>query len=983
MVNSPPFGASTDETISIDYDHCKVTLTSSNFNGAVYPTLSVDALFVALGIGKQDRVLVVGTYPWNSLPPGCTAIERIDDTLAFADGAFDVSISLGGIEASPNPSLWCSELQRVSLRGLIEAPSEMAVIATPSPDHRWLISQVDGMLTFRPRPFVRAPFRHFVRHAMRKDTVLRRRWLLDYRNVSNVQFEWNGSFDTSQIAPDDASYSPDKPELLAEACADSVINDIRFGAAFSRTLLAEAQRSVESSPNTALYHNVLGCVQWMGGRKADARRSFESARLLEPSNAAYTANAVCADHGSPEVVTLPPEPEDVADIQENWAGKVYYAFVGYDDRLAEDIGILPDDRVLDVGGGQRPLRRADVSVDFDVFEGVHRQGQAISREKPLVCGDVHHLPFADKSFDVVCCRMVLEHVDDPAAAVSELQRVGKRVFLEVPNALWECFYGHPCHRWTISHSNNTLTFKRKPFRDIPFRSAVVPYLYSQRDIQRRFEVTLRNVSVIQLVADGSLQVEVRDDPDCQYDFNRVEDAVDACCCYGETLISIGLPGVAVAELDDAMRMDPSSTRARDLRLQAARLLGDRAAIDRLTSNPVSASARVPEAFAVASVLPRQTEPPTHSWSAPLFDPTGYAEEARSFLLALEDAGMRIAASEIRWNDRDAVLDRDVEHRLRQMTSRAPTAGTVHVSHILAPHFTRRENACLNVGRTMFETDRLPENWVDACNRMDEVWVPSEFNRESFTFAGVDSRKLRVVPGAIDVDAYDLATPALRIEGSRRFNFLSVFDWTLRKGWDVLVKAFVEEFEQGEDVALIIKTHSSVGYTMQQIVGQVSDYLVITLGKDPENVPDIIFQDAVVPAHRMPALYAAADCFVLPTRGEGWGRPYMEAMAMGLPTIGTNWSGNTAFMTPYNSYLLDCDVVEVPEQAWRETPTFQGHKWAEPNCAHLRRLMRIAFAEPAQALRVGAAGRLWLEEHFTYRRVSDAIVDIFDPVKAAA
>ena len=40
---------------------------------------------------------------------------------------------------------------------------------------------------------------------------------------------------------------------------------------------------------------------------------------------------------------------------------------------------------------------------------------------------------------------------------------------------------------------------------------------------------------------------------------------------------------------------------------------------------------------------------------------------------------------------------------------------------------------------------------------------------------------------------------------------------------------------------------------------------------------------------LPRLYAAADAFVLPSRGEGWGRPHVEAMAMGLPVIATNWS----------------------------------------------------------------------------------------------
>ena len=51
------------------------------------------------------------------------------------------------------------------------------------------------------------------------------------------------------------------------------------------------------------------------------------------------------------------------------------------------------------------------------------------------------------------------------------------------------------------------------------------------------------------------------------------------------------------------------------------------------------------------------------------------------------------------------------------------------------------------------------------------------------------------------------------------------------------------------------------------------------------------------------LYAAADAFVLPTRGEGWGLPIAEAMAMALPVIATNWSGPTALLSADNSFAL--------------------------------------------------------------------------------
>jgi glycosyltransferase involved in cell wall biosynthesis len=55
---------------------------------------------------------------------------------------------------------------------------------------------------------------------------------------------------------------------------------------------------------------------------------------------------------------------------------------------------------------------------------------------------------------------------------------------------------------------------------------------------------------------------------------------------------------------------------------------------------------------------------------------------------------------------------------------------------------------------------------------------------------------------------------------------------------------------------------------------------------------------------MPSVYRSMDCFVLATRGEGWGRPIAEAMAMGLPAIATAWSGPTEFMNKSNSYPLD-------------------------------------------------------------------------------
>lgn len=84
--------------------------------------------------------------------------------------------------------------------------------------------------------------------------------------------------------------------------------------------------------------------------------------------------------------------------------------------------------------------------------------------------------------------------------------------------------------------------------------------------------------------------------------------------------------------------------------------------------------------------------------------------------------------------------------------------------------------------------------------------------------------------------------------------------------------------------------------------------------DETLLPCVVVHSQELDEIEMPRLYAAADAFVLPTRGEGWGLPIMEAMAMGLPTIATNWSGPSEFMTEENSFPVPIDGVEsIPKQ----------------------------------------------------------------------
>jgi len=106
-------------------------------------------------------------------------------------------------------------------------------------------------------------------------------------------------------------------------------------------------------------------------------------------------------------------------------------------------------------------------------------------------------------------------------------------------------------------------------------------------------------------------------------------------------------------------------------------------------------------------------------------------------------------------------------------------------------------------------------------------------------------------------------------------------------------------------------------------------------------------------------YDRSDAFVLPTRGEGWGLPIVEAMSMGLPTIATNFSGPTAYLTEKTGYPV------------RYTLNADGT--AEPDLVDLRLKMRSVFRDRERAAEVGRVGQAFIKEHYSAEAVAATAV----------
>lgn len=210
---------------------------------------------------------------------------------------------------------------------------------------------------------------------------------------------------------------------------------------------------------------------------------------------------------------------------------------------------------------------------------------------------------------------------------------------------------------------------------------------------------------------------------------------------------------------------------------------------------------------------------------------------------------------------------------------------------------------------------------------------------------------------------------------------SVFKMEPRKGWDVLLRGYFEEFSQSTDsVQLVVHTYlygeSGRDARNPDLIRQrLESWAQRTLNRSLSELPPLVILSKELPEREMISLYKSADAFVLPTRGEGFCMPCLEALSMELPTIVTNYSGPTAFMGGRWSFPLSLDrlVQATPLDDW------VGVR-AEPSLSHLRTLMRLVYSEPEAAAAVGRLGREHVKLNFDNRIVAQRILQRLRSVK---
>jgi glycosyltransferase involved in cell wall biosynthesis len=233
----------------------------------------------------------------------------------------------------------------------------------------------------------------------------------------------------------------------------------------------------------------------------------------------------------------------------------------------------------------------------------------------------------------------------------------------------------------------------------------------------------------------------------------------------------------------------------------------------------------------------------------------------------------------------------------------------------------------------FEFGAVPIGWVHEAVEVDAIWVPSSFSKLCWVQGGMDPAKVWIVPNPLEVPEFESQERL----GNR---LLFVGGAIPRKGVDILIKT-LDTFTDQElrRLELVVK---EVGRETSYREKSLIDKLLAEYPRVAAQVT--VISDSLARADLF-ALMSSAACLVHPYRGEGFGLPMLEAMAVGTPVVATRGGAADDFLNEANAYLVDSDLVidDDPEISVIFGPHVGTRYWFEPKVEALSARIREALS----------------------------------------
>jgi glycosyltransferase involved in cell wall biosynthesis len=185
-------------------------------------------------------------------------------------------------------------------------------------------------------------------------------------------------------------------------------------------------------------------------------------------------------------------------------------------------------------------------------------------------------------------------------------------------------------------------------------------------------------------------------------------------------------------------------------------------------------------------------------------------------------------------------------------------------------------------------------------RSDQIVVLSEYTRKKLEKVyGFSLAKINVIPGGVDLNRFTppVNKPAIRRNcgfPEDRFILLTIRNLEPRMGLENLIMAFKKILDEKVQASLILGGDGPLMPDLKHLAKEagVADFVIFT---------------GFIPEEELPSYYQMADLFILPTIDlEGFGLVTVEALASGLPVLGTPVGGTKEILAHLGSQFLFVD-----------------------------------------------------------------------------
>jgi glycosyltransferase involved in cell wall biosynthesis len=271
----------------------------------------------------------------------------------------------------------------------------------------------------------------------------------------------------------------------------------------------------------------------------------------------------------------------------------------------------------------------------------------------------------------------------------------------------------------------------------------------------------------------------------------------------------------------------------------------------------------------------------------------------------------------------------------------------------SPYSIMRMETRFRILYTMFESSKIPDDWIEILKLADMVIVPSKWCQTVFGNAGINTR---VVPLGYNDKVFRYIPRVVR----KPYTFLHYDAFNARKGHFEVFNAFNKAFEGNPDVRMIFKT--------------VRDAVSVPLSPSAYPNIEVIYGD--VTQQQLYDIMARSDAFVFPSRGEGFGLTPLEAMATGLPTIVPNAHGITEYFD--ERYMIEAKVGGPSVPLYRRlTDVGEMVKVDEDDLAEK---MKWLVDNADKGLEMGKAASDYVKS-WTYTNTANELKKLIDEIKS--